>query len=175
MPDYNGDKLTDLRDFTLLAKQDGVYVDEETEKYDITGNGSVDDKDLNYLKDLLFAGITEADKLSTDRIPDRTLQAAYTVKTKIETRVITYEYNAADQVTKVTDCNGNSVYYDYDSCGRLVKMTDQTGYVNEIVYDTAGNPVKVLLPGGVEESYTYDTNGNLLTVTDALGGVTKYA
>ena len=30
LPDYNGDSITDLRDFTLLAKQHGNYVNEET-------------------------------------------------------------------------------------------------------------------------------------------------
>ena len=174
LPDYNGDKITDLRDFTLLAKQHGADVNEETKQYDINGNGRITDADLDYMKELLFAGITEAEPLETDRVADRTLQAAYTVKTKTETRVTTYEYDASDRVVEVIDCNGNSVYYDYDSCGRLVRTADQMGYVSEIVYDIAGNPVKVILPEGVEESYTYDTNGSLLTVTDATGAVTSY-
>lgn len=174
LPDYNNDGITDLRDFTLLAKKYGQEDDTAGELYDITGNGSIDDKDLDYVTKLLFAGITGAEDVETGRMADRTLQAAYTVKSKTETRVTTYEYNAADQLTKVTDGNGNSVYYEYDYAGRLVRTTDQMGYTSEIIYDTAGNPVKVILPEGVTESYTYDTNGNLMMVTDSLGAVTSY-
>ncbi|MBO5352479.1 MAG: hypothetical protein J6A77_04200, partial [Lachnospiraceae bacterium] len=174
LPDFNADGITDLRDFTLLAKQYGKDGESAGEIYDIAGNDSIDDTDLDYLKQFLFAGITGAEDVETGRMADRTLQAVYTVESEQQTRVTTYEYNAADQLTRVTDCNGNSVYYDYDSCGRLVKMTDQAGYASEILYDTAGNPVQVVLPEGVTETYTYDTEGNLLTVTDSLGAVTSY-
>ncbi|MGN0505028.1 MAG: S8 family serine peptidase, partial [Lachnospiraceae bacterium] len=176
LPDYNGDRITDLRDFALLA---GAYGTGEGDtgyesRYDITGNGLVDKADLDYVKELLFAGRTGAEQLTAEQVADRILQPVYTVRTTTEIRTTSYEYDAADRLIAVTDCNGNRVTYTYDACGRLETLTDKDGGISTVTYDRNGNALSVAMPGQYREFYAYDTENRLVSVTDALGNRTAY-
>jgi len=106
-----------------------------------------------------------------------------------------YQRNAGDQVTSVTDPNGNMTSYNYDADGNVISVTDANGNTtnytynpfNEVTsvtnnlgivtnynYNNAGELTKILLPGS-DPTYSYDGQGRLLTVTDDLGGGTSYA
>ena len=167
LPDYNGDNITDLRDFSILASVYGMSKDEEgwKETYDITGNGTVSKDDLDYIKDMIFAGLFGAEEMEEEQVSDHQYYPSYEIKKTQKTRTLSYVYDSFGNVAELTDYNGNKITYTYDSCGRVVSVTDQAGAESKLEYDTMGNPVKVILPEGVTESYTYDSEGRLLTVT----------
>ena len=89
-----------------------------------------------------------------------------------------YDYDALDRVTKVTDALGNEVVNSFDANGQLWKVThrykkpDATFEVRDIVTRTfdAADRVKTETDadGGVT-SYQYDPAGNVIAVTDAEG------
>jgi YD repeat-containing protein len=62
---------------------------------------------------------------------------------------VDYEYNAANQLTSVTDWLTNETTYAYDDAGRLTTTT---------------------YPNGVTDTRTYDDADRLLTVTNAKTG-----
>ncbi len=66
-----------------------------------------------------------------------------------------YHYRTGEHVPyKVTDPQGNTKTYQYDGSGNLIGSNDD--------------------PSSDGTTYTYDTNGNMLTMTDAMGAVTRY-
>jgi RHS repeat-associated protein len=70
------------------------------------------------------------------------------------TDTTSYSYNAAGDLAKLTDNNGNAWTYSYNLLGRQISSTD---------------------PGMVGSStYTYDGDGNLLSTTDPNGTVLNY-
>jgi RHS repeat-associated protein len=108
----------------------------------------------------------------------------------------TFQYNAASQVTQITEPNGKSasLSYDdlddmtqvtlpdgttaesniYDAVGNLVATTDSLGNVTRYTYDADNRRVQTTYPDGSTEKDTYDLAGELVTVTDALGNTTRY-
>ena len=73
-------------------------------------------------------------------------------------RTITYNYDAASQLTSVSDPN-SSYTYNYDLAGRLTRVDNE---------GTANIPRVVL-------SYSYDKVGNMVQVTDSLGGTESFS
>lgn len=79
-------------------------------------------------------------------------------------------YNAAGQLTRVTDDGGRSLSFEYDAVtAQLTRMTDpqNRSYVYE--YSEYGSLVKVTYPGQTSRQYHYETpgRGSLLTgITD---------
>ena len=176
LPDYNGDDITDLRDFAILAGVFGMSEGDEgwNTAYDITGDGTVSREDLDYIKDMIFAGLLGADDVPEEQVSDHAFHPMYEIVREKKLRTTTYTYNAMGDISEITDCNGNKITYEYDSCGRTIAVIDQAGAKSTLEYNTMGNPVRVTLPDGVTEAYTYDSEGRVLTVTDALGGVVSY-
>ena len=176
LPDYNGDDMTDLRDFAILAGVFGMSEGDEgwNTAYDITGDSKVTSRDLDYIKDMIFAGLLGADDVPEEQVSDHTFHPMYEVVKEKKLRTTTYTYNEMSDISEITDCNGNKITYEYDSCGRTIAVIDQAGAKSTLEYDTMGNPTKVTLPDGVTETYTYDSEGRVLTVTDALGGTVTY-
>ena len=85
-------------------------------------------------------------------------------------RTLSYEYDAEDKITKVTDSSDGVTEYTYDALGQLLaekycaKGSDEFAPVNVMTYDNYGN---ILSKNGV--SYSYDSTWkDLLTADDNL-------
>ena len=90
-------------------------------------------------------------------------------------RTLTYEYDAEERITKVTDSVDGVTEYTYDAMGQLLTETVNGEVVNEMVYDNYGN---ILQKNGIRYTYsevwndrlafydgeqiTYDAQGNPL-------------
>jgi RHS repeat-associated protein len=93
-----------------------------------------------------------------------------------------YAYDAAGQLTAVTDSLGRVTTFDYDGLGRQVKVTQpdpdgpggQAPAFQATVYDAAGRVLQTSNALGHTTSYAYDPVGRLVSQTDALGGVTSF-
>ncbi len=106
-----------------------------------------------------------------------------------------YEYDQADQLTKLTLSNGTSILhsydkegneltktiradadqtyqYEYDVMGKLVKTTDPLGNVLKSEYDANSNLTKTVSANGNEVSLTYD--GTDRVKSKAYNGTEKY-
>jgi RHS repeat-associated protein len=87
----------------------------------------------------------------------------------------TYTYNAADQVTSITNSDGTSLRFTYNTGGQRIRMTDSTGFVTNYTYDQVGRLATLTDAGGVViVSYSYDANGNLSSKTLANGTSATY-
>ncbi|MBI4355825.1 MAG: VCBS repeat-containing protein, partial [Candidatus Omnitrophica bacterium] len=92
------------------------------------------------------------------------------------TTAFTYE-PTFNQVTAITDPNGNTTQIAYDAFGNPTRITDAFGTVTEMTYDGRGLLTSVTSAKGKPEeattTLTYDAiTGNLLTTADPLGHTT---
>lgn len=74
---------------------------------------------------------------------------------------LVYEYDAFDNVTKVTYPDGGSVTYTYDALDRMSSVTTLEGKTTRYEYDADGNVVKALREDG-ETRIAYDKLGRVL-------------
>lgn len=89
-------------------------------------------------------------------------------------RTVNYEYDASNNLTKVTDPAGKFITMNYDSNHNITGMTDQRSIKTTIGYDTVNDRVStisrpVTIDGAVQTSttsYSYDTENLVTTVTD---------
>ena len=89
-------------------------------------------------------------------------------------RMLSYEYDAEERITKVTDSVDGTTTYTYDALGQLLTETKNGIIVNTMVYDNYGNIVqkngkaytygnavwKDLLTGFDGKTISYDAQGN---------------
>ena len=89
-------------------------------------------------------------------------------------RTLSYEYDAEERITKVTDSVDGTTEYTYDALGQLLTETKNGIIVNTMVYDNYGNIVKKngkvytygntvwkdLLTGFDGKTISYDAQGN---------------
>ena len=87
----------------------------------------------------------------------------------------TTAYNAADQVTSVTDQLGHTTSYTYDADGNLASVTDPDSNTWTYTYDADNRLTVVTAPDLTTTTYAYDQVGNLISRTDANGNATVYA
>jgi RHS repeat-associated protein len=114
-------------------------------------------------------------------------------------KTVSYAYNAAGQVTDVTDwlgTSGSTHNFQYDDEGQLLRYTDFDGAYQWYTYDEAGNLhtlrdydgntatydydnlhrlTSLASPGGKNLGFTYDPVGRLLTQTMPNGISSQYA
>ena len=114
-------------------------------------------------------------------------------------KTVSYAYDAAMQVTGVTDwlgTSGSTHSFEYDDAGQLAKYTDFDGAYQQYTYDDAGNLatlrdyeggttaygydnlhrlVSLASPGGKNWGFGYDPVGRLLTQTMPNGISSQYA
>ncbi|WP_322316238.1 hypothetical protein, partial [Hydrogenophaga sp.] len=105
-------------------------------------------------------------------------------------RQIALSYNAAGDLSKITDALNNTTNLGTDTLGRTTSSTDPLGYTStqgyntidqptdaknplnhttRFIYDAAGRTTGVVNEAGVTiESYTHDAQGRVIRVTDAL-------
>ena len=74
-------------------------------------------------------------------------------------------FNAQNQLTTVTDRNGNTLTYGYDAVGQLATMRDAVGLETTFTY-TEGRITTITDPAGRETVLAYDAAGNLQSITD---------
>lgn len=110
-------------------------------------------------------------------------------------RQIALSYNAAGDLSKITDALNNATNLGTDTLGRTTSSTDPLGYTStqsyntidqptdakhplnhttRVTYDTAGRVTGVVNEAGVTiESYTHDAQGRVTQVKDALNQTTS--
>jgi len=106
-----------------------------------------------------------------------------------------YAYDEDNNVSNMTDANGNVFTANHDALGnalattdaegagqsfsfeqnlnRLASITDKRGNATSMQYDGNGNLLKIVQPQGVEVSFSYDAKGNIASVTDGNGNTTN--
>ena len=149
-------------------------------KYDMNGDGVIDNLDLDYLSGFLFKN-THLDNLSKVKYYENSTNGACTSSSSTVIRTTTYQYDKSGNLTRETDCNGNSITYLYDSYDRLISVTDKSGDKSRVFYDEAGNRIKEVLPqnyntqsdNGPGTTYVYDAMDRLEAAIDASGATVQ--
>ncbi|MFH0731293.1 MAG: RHS repeat-associated core domain-containing protein [Candidatus Omnitrophota bacterium] len=81
--------------------------------------------------------------------------------------------DAWGRTEKIEEYDNDQLYatttYEYDAQDNLTKVTDAQGNITQIFYDSLGRKTKMLDPDMGEWSYKYDAVGNLVEQTDAKG------
>jgi RHS repeat-associated protein len=72
--------------------------------------------------------------------------------------VTKYEYDLADEITKITYPNGKAVTRAYDKDGRLEKITDWSEHATKFTYDPDSDQVSTVYPAETkdEDKFAYD-------------------
>jgi RHS repeat-associated protein len=80
--------------------------------------------------------------------------------------LVKYEYDLANQQTKITYPNGKSVSRSYDTAGRLEKVTDWSEHVSKFAYDPDSNLKAIAWPSGTsgEDKYGYNEADQLTKI-----------
>jgi RHS repeat-associated protein len=83
------------------------------------------------------------------------------------------------RLVKVEEYSGGTVYatttYQYDARDNLTRVTDAKGNITQITYDSLGRKTAMDDPDMGDWAYTYDSVDNLKTQTDARGVVTTFS
>ncbi|GHV44568.1 hypothetical protein FACS1894180_6070 [Bacteroidia bacterium] len=85
----------------------------------------------------------------------------------------TKTFNAAGQLTGVTDSNGGTIVYSYRPDGQA-ESTVTNGITTSFTYDTYGRQLTITDPSAGTETVTYDTKGNVATHKDANNKLTTF-
>ncbi len=98
------------------------------------------------------------------------------VGTTVYSETVYSEYDAAGQVGRVTDANGNALTYTYDGHGRIKTMTNEADGTTTYDYNNAGELEEVTQANSVTSGFAYDaTYGRLTRITDPLGNYIQYS
>jgi RHS repeat-associated protein len=129
-----------------------------TVKYEYNGDGK-----LTHMSDGTGETIYTYDEL--DRLTESQNGHKETVK---------YEYDLANQQTKITYPNTKSVTRAFDKAGRLEKVTDWSERVTKLVYDADSEPITTTFPSETknEDKYTYNEADQLKEVKMLKGAET---
>lgn len=89
----------------------------------------------------------------------------------------TYVFNANGRHLRTINTLTGTILlsFNYDSAGRLTKITDATGNATTIERDTFGNPTAIVAPFGQRTALTLDANGYLASVTNPAGETHRMA
>jgi RHS repeat-associated protein len=82
-----------------------------------------------------------------------------------------YAYDVMDNLSSVTDPNGNTTSYRYDDFHRLERQDSPVTGTTTSQYDPAGNLVATTDARGAATARTYDASNRVLTSTSQLAGV----
>jgi RHS repeat-associated protein len=86
----------------------------------------------------------------------------------------TFTYNAANEVTSITDARGKFTTYGYDTNGNNTSVVQDGHTLSQTIYNAAGEPTSTTDGNGQTTTNTYDAYGNLTSSTDALSHKTTY-
>ena len=138
------------------------------------------------LLEALDAGSLEAKRAAADalelgaelrRAGQAVLTLTYDEFNRVRTRTdatgltLTYDYNALNQVTRVTYPDGKFENYAYSTCcPRLLdSVTDRAGRTSRFTYDALRQLIQEIDPEGGLTQYGYDANGNKIWTIDVNG------
>jgi len=80
---------------------------------------------------------------------------------------VQYGYNVRNDITSITDANGNEYLYDYDGKGNVIRETDPFGNSQSFTWESQFNQLAGWTDkNGNASSCTFDANGNLLEVSE---------
>ena len=81
--------------------------------------------------------------------------------------VVSYQYDLANEQTKITYPGGKEVKRTYDNAGRLQSVTDWLEHTTHFSYDPDSNLTAIKFPGGIEgeDVYGYDDADQMSGVT----------
>ena len=179
---YGYDSLERLVDqYELIDGTDFLYTQYQ---YDAFGN-QISRKVYGDTADSYFIDT------STYDIYGRVLQQnseAYWDGVNVGTTKTEYRYDAAGNVLQKRVYTADDTYltsnYEYDLCGRVTRQEEPSGdgvILTLYTYNAAGNLSQKTKKGAAADgsedavtSYTYNARGQVTSVTDALGGVTRY-
>ena len=83
--------------------------------------------------------------------------------------------DAAGEVTRYSDPNGETTAFETDDLGRTTAIVEPTGARTQYAYTAEGNLKEELDALGAAASYEWDGRGLLLGVRDAVGALVQYA
>jgi RHS repeat-associated protein len=86
----------------------------------------------------------------------------------------TYGYDKNSNRTSVTDANGNTTTYAYNALNQLTGVTNPLNQTTTYGYNAVGEQTSVTDALGNATTYTFDGQGRILTATAPNGGVTTY-
>jgi RHS repeat-associated protein len=87
--------------------------------------------------------------------------------------VTRFAYDAANQLTTVTDAAGNQTGHAYDAVGNLVAQTDPRGNTASFAFDRNGRQVQQTDPSGAGVTSGYDLDGLVTATVDQVGARTE--
>ncbi len=130
-------------------------------------------------------GQTLAKGTSEERVESFTYDGTnrLATQTNAEGEVTRFEYDGSGNQTSIIVAQGlpeeRRIRTEYDRDHRVLAEVDGNGVRTEYRYDGMGNRIEVIQAVGIvgqerHSFYTYDSDGNLLSVTDPLGGITRF-
>ena len=84
-------------------------------------------------------------------------------------RVVSYEYDAAGNRTKLTYPDITDVNYVYDALGRVTEINNSSGVLAEYTYDELSRYQRVDYANDANAVYSYDSGSRLLSLTNNTG------
>ena len=89
--------------------------------------------------------------------------------------VLTYEYDEAGKLSRITDSSSVPYVYEWADTGRISGWVDRNGFSYRYTYDATGRVVHTEGDGGyLTADLTYDPVHRATTVTNSLGHATVY-
>jgi YD repeat-containing protein len=93
--------------------------------------------------------------------------------------VTRYEHDKVGNRTAMINPLDERTEYAYDDMGRVIRiaapeLADSTQPTTQFAYDPVGNTLVITSPNDFATTFIYDDNDNVTTITDPLGGQTRY-
>jgi len=85
-----------------------------------------------------------------------------------------HDFDAAGNLARTRDTNGNVETYEYDAEGRLQAWINVAGGRTSLYYDYDGRIAEIRHPQGISTRFDADSNGDLVAITDPDGTRTEY-
>ena len=79
-------------------------------------------------------------------------------------KITSYGYDNAGNVTSMTNPDNQTTTYTYDDVGRLSTLVDPGAGTFQFLYDNNGNRTRITYPGGGRLDYQYDNVDRLLSI-----------
>lgn len=87
------------------------------------------------------------------------------------TNETTFAYDLNNRLVSKTDAKNHTITYTYNDSGQLLTQTSSEGLTVTYTYNQRGQRERVIDPAGKETQYSYDERGNLIKITNALSFV----